>query len=121
MPRKELEALQLAKLKETVAYCYNKVPFYHQKLTEAGVGDGSRIRQLSDVQYIPFTTKEDFRNNYPFGLNAAPMKDIVRIHASSGTTGKPTVGVYTKKDIDVWSDCVARVAAVSYTHLETCH
>ena len=110
MPRKELEALQLAKLKETVAYCYNKVPFYHQKLTEAGVGDGSRIRQLSDVQYIPFTTKEDFRNNYPFGLNAAPMKDIVRIHASSGTTGKPTVGVYTKKDIDVWSDCVARVA-----------
>ena len=53
MPRKELEALQLAKLKETVAYCYNKVPFYHQKLTEAGVGDGSRIRQLSDVQYIP--------------------------------------------------------------------
>lgn len=69
-----------------------------------------KIRQLSDLQYIPFTTKDDIRDNYPFGMLAVPMKDIVRIHASSGTTGKPTVGVYTKQDIDIWSDCVARVA-----------
>ena len=110
MPRKDIEALQLERLKSTVAYCYNNVPFYNKKLTEAGVFDGSKIKQLSDIQYIPFTTKDDSRDNYPFGMSAVPMKDIVRIHASSGTTGKPTVGVYTKEDIDIWSDCVARVA-----------
>ena len=111
MPRKEIDKLQLERLKETVAYCYNNVPFYHKKLTEAGIGDGSKIKQLSDIQYIPFTTKDDFRDNYPFGMAACSMRDVVRIHASSGTTGKPTVGVYTKDDIDIWSDCVARVAA----------
>lgn len=110
MPRKEIEALQLAKLKDIVAYCYNHVPFYHERLTKAGVGDGSRIRQLSDIQYIPYTTKDDFRDQYPFGMLAVPMKEVVRVHASSGTTGKPTVGLYTKKDLDIWSDCVARVA-----------
>ena len=104
MPRKDIEALQLERLKSTVAYCYNNVPFYNKKLTEAGVFDGSKIKQLSDIQYIPFTTKDDFRDNYPFGMSAVPMKDIVRIHASSGTTGKPTVGVYTKEDIDIWSE-----------------
>lgn len=111
MPRKEIDKLQLERLKETVAYCYNNVPFYHKKLTDAGIGDGSKIKQLSDIQYIPFTTKDDFRDNYPFGMAACSMRDVVRIHASSGTTGKPTVGVYTKADIDIWSDCVARVAA----------
>ena len=111
MPRKEIGKLQLERLKETVAYCYNNVPFYHKKLTDAGIGDGSKIKQLSDIQYIPFTTKDDFRDNYPFGMAACSMRDVVRIHASSGTTGKPTVGVYTKDDIDIWSDCVARVAA----------
>lgn len=111
MPRREIDKLQLERLKETVAYCYNNVPFYHKKLTEAGIGDGSKIKQLSDIQYIPFTTKDDFRDNYPFGMAACSMRDVVRIHASSGTTGKPTVGVYTKDDIDIWSECVARVAA----------
>ena len=111
MPRKEIGKLQLERLKETVAYCYNNVPFYHKKLTDAGIGDGSKIKQLSDIQYIPFTTKDDFRDNYPFGMAACSMRDVVRIHASSGTTGKPTVGVYTKDDIDIWSDCVARVTA----------
>ncbi len=111
MPRKEIEALQLERLKNLVKYCYDNVPFYHQKLTDAGVFDGEKIKELSDIRYIPFTTKDDFRDNYPFGLNAVPMKDIVRIHASSGTTGKPTVGVYTKDDIKIWADCVARVAA----------
>lgn len=110
MPRKELEALQLEKLKWTVNYCYNNTAFYHKKLADAGVFDGSKIKQLSDIQYIPYTTKDDFRDNYPFGMIGVPMKDVVRLHASSGTTGKPTVGVYTKEDLDVWSDCVARVA-----------
>ncbi|MBP3328756.1 MAG: phenylacetate--CoA ligase, partial [Clostridia bacterium] len=77
---------------------------------DAGVFDGSKIKQLSDIQYIPYTTKDDFRDNYPFGMMGVPIKDVVRLHASSGTTGKPTVGVYTKEDLDIWSDCVARVA-----------
>ncbi len=110
MPRKELEALQLQKLKAAVAYCYHHTSFYRERLDKAGVGDGSRIKQLSDIQYIPYTTKDDFRDHYPFGLMAVPMKEVVRIHASSGTTGKPTVGVYTREDLDIWSDCVARVA-----------
>lgn len=109
MSRKEIEELQLKKLKKMVSYCYNNVPFYNKKLSEAKVYDGSKIKKLSDIQYIPFTTKDDFRNNYPFNMMAVPMKDIVRIHASSGTTGKPTVGVYTKQDLDTWADCVARV------------
>lgn len=111
MPRHELEKLQLERLKHTVSYCYNNSAFYNKRLTEAGIFDGSKIKTLSDIQYIPYTTKDDFRDNYPVGLACAPMKDIVRVHASSGTTGKPTVGVYTKEDIDTWSDCVARVAA----------
>lgn len=110
LPRKEIDAIQLERLKWMVSYCYNNIPLYNKKLTEAGVFDGQKIKQLSDIQYIPFTTKEDFRDNYPFKMAAVPMKDIVRIHASSGTTGKPTVGVYTKEDLDIWSDCVARVA-----------
>ncbi len=110
LPRDQIEALQLERLKTVVKYCYDNVPLYHQRLTEAGMGDGSKIKTLSDIEYIPFTTKDDFRDNYPFGLSAVPMKDIVRIHASSGTTGKPTVGVYTKEDLKIWADCVARVA-----------
>ena len=111
MPRAELEKLQLERLKSTVAYCYNNSAFYNKRLSEAGIFDGSKIKTLSDIQYIPFTTKDDFRDNYPVGIACVPMKDVVRVHASSGTTGKPTVGIYTKEDIDVWSDCVARVAA----------
>lgn len=110
LPRSEIEAIQLERLKKMVKYCYDNIGFYNKKLTEAGVFDGSKIKELSDLQYIPFTTKDDIRENYPFNMMAVPMKDIVRIHASSGTTGKPTVGVYTKQDLDTWSDCVARVA-----------
>jgi len=108
MPRKEIEALQLERLRHIVDYCYNNVPFYHKRLNEAGV-TADKIKQLSDVQYIPFTTKADIRDNYPFGLFAVPQKKIVRIHASSGTTGKPTVVGYTRNDINNWSDCVARL------------
>jgi phenylacetate-CoA ligase len=109
LPRSEIEAIQLARLKKLVDYCYENVPFYHEKLSKAGV-TGDKIKTLSDVQYLPFTTKDDIRDNYPFRMLACPMKDIVRIHASSGTTGKPTVGVYTRGDLDRWSDQVARVA-----------
>ena len=112
MSRPELEALQLERLKRMVNYCYENVPFYHERLEKAGV-TGDKIKTLSDIQYIPFTTKDDIRDNYPFNMLATPMKKIVRIHASSGTTGKPTVGAYTKGDLDNWSDNVARVAAAA--------
>ena len=110
MKREELEDLQLKKLRKMVDYCYNNIPFYHQKLGAAGITSGDKIKTLSDIRYIPVTTKDDIRDNYPFGMLAVPMKKIVRIHASSGTTGKPTVGCYTKADLELWSDIVARVA-----------
>lgn len=112
MSRPEIEALQLERLKWMVNYCYENVPFYHERLEKAGV-TADKIKTLSDIQYIPFTTKDDIRDNYPFNMLATPMKKIVRIHASSGTTGKPTVGAYTKKDLDTWSDHVARVAVAA--------
>ena len=112
MNRKELEALQLERLKYMVDYCYNNVAFYHKKLGDAGV-TGDKIKTLSDIQYIPFTTKDDMRDNYPFELMAVPMKQIRRVHASSGTTGKMTVGVYTKQDLENWSDQVARSAVAA--------
>ena len=112
MPRKEIEALQLERLKRMVDYCMNNVPFYHDRLTKAGI-TADKIKTLSDIQYIPVTTKEDIRDHYPFGLFAQPMKNIVRIHASSGTTGKPTVVGYTKRDLDMWSDVVARLCVAA--------
>lgn len=113
MGRGDLERLQLERLRHMVTYCYENVPFYHKRLGEAGITGGDRIKTLSDLQYIPFTTKEDIRDNYPFGLLAVPMKKIVRIHASSGTTGKPTVGVYTQGDIDRWAEFMARVVTAA--------
>lgn len=110
MSRKELDALQLERLKWIVDYSIRNVPFYAERLGKAGV-TAEKIKSLSDIQYIPFTTKADIRDNYPYGLFGAKMKDIVRIHASSGTTGKPTVVGYTKNDINNWSDCVARLSA----------
>lgn len=112
MNRRDLEALQLERLRWTVDYCYRNVPFYTKKLDEAGV-TAEKIKSLSDIKYIPPTTKNDLRDNYPFGLFAQPMKNIVRIHASSGTTGKPTVVGYTKHDLDLWSDCVARIVTAA--------
>ena len=93
-------------------YCDKNSPFYNKKLKEAGVS-ADKIKTLSDIQYLPFTTKDDIRDNYPFGLFAVPMRDIVRIHASSGTTGKPTVVGYTKGDLDTWSDLVARLVVAA--------
>ena len=109
MPRRELKALQLERLRHQVDYCIRNVPFYAKRLGEAGVTP-EKIKSLSDAQYIPMTTKADIRDSYPYGLFAVPMKQIVRIHASSGTTGKPTVVGYTRRDIDNWSDCVARLS-----------
>lgn len=108
MPRKKLEALQLQRLKRIVRYCYDHVKFYHDRFDKAGV-DPDKFRILSDIQYIPPTTKEDLRDNYPFGLFAVPQKKVIRIHASSGTTGKPTVVGYTKNDLDMWSETMARI------------
>ncbi|MBE6952307.1 MAG: phenylacetate--CoA ligase [Ruminococcaceae bacterium] len=119
MPREELRALQLAKLKKQVEHAYNDVPFYKKQLDERGVRP-EHIKTLKDVALLPLTTKEELRQNYPFGMFGVPQKDVVRIHASSGTTGKPTVVGYTKQDLDVWSDCVARFcAAVGVTAEDT--
>ncbi len=108
MPRAELEKLQLERLKALVKYCMDNIPFYNKRLTEAGV-NADKIKVLSDIEYIPYTTKADLRDTYPFGLFGKPLKEIARIHASSGTTGKPTVVGYTKADLDMWSDCMARL------------
>ncbi len=120
MPRRELEVLQLERLRHLVDYCHKNVPFYAKRLDEAGVS-AEKIKTLSDIKYIPMTTKADIRDNYPYGLFAVPMKKIVRIHASSGTTGKPTVVGYTRGDLNNWSDCVARLcAAVGVTDEDVC-
>ncbi len=108
MSREKIEEIQLERLKWLVDYCYNNVPFYHDRLEKAGV-TADKIKTLDDIQYIPYTTKEDIRDNYPFGLFGQPLKKIVRIHASSGTTGKPTVVGYTQNDLDNWGDCMARL------------
>ncbi|MCX7658440.1 MAG: phenylacetate--CoA ligase [Oscillospiraceae bacterium] len=112
MPRQKIEELQLERLKWLVKYCFDNVPFYNKRLSEAGVAP-EKIKSLSDIKYIPYTTKDDIRDTYPFGLFGQPMKKIVRIHASSGTTGKPTVVGYTKNDLENWSDCVARLCAAA--------
>jgi len=107
LKRPELEKLQLKRLKETVVRVYRDVPFYRQKMQELGIKPAD-IKELSDLPKLPFTQKDDLRDNYPFGLFAKPLKDIVRVHASSGTTGKPTVVGYTQNDINLWTDMVSR-------------
>jgi len=112
MERAEIERIQLYKLKSIVDYVYNNVPFYRERLDSVGV-TADKIKTLSDIQYIPYTTKEDIRDTYPYGLFAQPMKNIVRIHASSGTTGNPTVVGYTQNDLKMWSDCVSRLVVAA--------
>ncbi|NLW60080.1 MAG: phenylacetate--CoA ligase [Firmicutes bacterium] len=99
--------LQLKRLKATVERVYNRVPFYRAKMEKAGITPAD-IQSLEDLKYLPFTTKEDLRLNYPFGLFATELDEVVRIHASSGTTGKMTVVGYTKNDLGVWSEVMAR-------------
>jgi len=103
----ELRKLQLERMRETLTHAYGQSPVYRKKFDEAGVNP-SDLRSLKDIQKFPFTTKQDLRDHYPFGFFAVPMEQIVRIHASSGTTGKPTVVGYTAEDIRHWADLVAR-------------
>ena len=116
MPRDELEKLQGEKLKKLTRYVYDNVDFYKKKFDEKGIKPDD-ISNLADIVKLPLTFKTDLRDHYPFGLNAVPLDEIVRIHASSGTTGKPTVVSYTRKDIDDWTELMARtVMAPGITH-----
>ena len=107
MERDELDRLQLERLRDLAKRCEEMVPFYRMKLRESGVS-WKDIETLDDIRKLPFTTKADLRDNYPFGMFAVPLRDIVRVHASSGTTGQPTVVGYTDRDVDVWAELVAR-------------
>ena len=108
MPRTKMRELQLERLKYIVRYCYDNVPFYKKRFDENGIAPDC-IKSLEDIKRIPPTTKADLRDNYPFGMFAVPRKKIVRLHASSGTTGKPTVVGYTKNDLDIWAENMARL------------
>ncbi|WP_373088593.1 phenylacetate--CoA ligase PaaK [Zhongshania sp.] len=103
----ELQLLQLSRLKKTLEHAYNNIPFYKESFEKAGVCPDD-LKSLSDLSKFPFLVKQDLRDNYPFGLFAVPREEVVRVHASSGTTGKPTVVGYTQNDIDTWADLVAR-------------
>ncbi|MBP5715721.1 MAG: phenylacetate--CoA ligase, partial [Bacteroidales bacterium] len=111
MGREEMTALQSERLRNQVKRCYENVPFYRNKMDKMGIKPED-IRGVEDIYKLPFTTKHDLRDQYPYGLQAVPQSEIRRIHASSGTTGKPVVGTYTQADLDNWAECVARVLAV---------
>ena len=111
LPREEIEKIQLERLKETVNRVYERVPAYRKKMDDAGVRPED-IKCLSDLARLPFVTKQDMRDNYPFGLFAVEKEKLVRIHASSGTTGKPTVVGYTEGDLRTWTECVSRIACM---------
>jgi phenylacetate-CoA ligase len=116
LPRRDLERLQLERLQAGIERLSRTVPFYREKLR------GERIRSLDDLRRVPFTTKSDLHDNYPFGLLAVPMKEVIRVHASSGTTGKPTVVAYTQNDIALWADLIARAyAAAGVTEHDIIH
>jgi phenylacetate-CoA ligase len=110
MSRDEMTALQSKRLVKTVDRVYHNVEFYRKKMQALGIEPGD-IRGIEDLDKLPFTTKDDLRDTYPFGLCAVPRSELVRVHASSGTTGKATVVAYTRKDIDIWAECVARAFA----------
>jgi phenylacetate-CoA ligase len=110
MPRRDLAALQRRRLKRSLAHAYERVPHYRRNFDEAGVTPDS-LGSLADIAHFPFTLKSDLRDNYPFGLFAVPREEVLRLHASSGTTGKPTVVGYTRADLELWSDLMARTLA----------
>lgn len=112
MSRAKMQKLQLKRLKEIVKYAYENVPFYKKKYDEAGVKP-SDIKTLKDIEKLPFVTKADLRDNYPYGFLSVPLSKMARIHASSGTSGKPTVVAYTDEDMEVWTECVARLVAAA--------
>jgi phenylacetate-CoA ligase len=112
MSRDRLEALQVERLRQTVAACHERVPLYRAALDERGIGPAD-ITSLADLTRLPFTTKDDFRTTYPFGLFAVPLDEVVEVHSSSGTTGTPVVGGYTRADLDTWAELVARFASAA--------
>jgi phenylacetate-CoA ligase len=112
MSRDDILNLQSARLKKTVSRVYHKVEFYRKKMQQLGL-EPSDIKGMEDLHKLPFTTKEDLRDNYPFGLFAVPQSEVIRVHASSGTTGKATVVGYTRRDIEIWQECVTRVLAMA--------
>lgn len=114
MPREELEELQLERLKAMVENIYHNVPFYRHAFQKVGMEPGD-VTSLSDLKYLPFTTKQDLRDNYPYGMFTVPLSEIVRVHASSGTTGKPTVVGYTRKDLGTWAELMARTLTAGGT------
>jgi len=107
MPEENLKQFQLEKLRETVAWVSSKIPFYKKKFEEAGV-TAEDLTSVEDVAKLPFTEKTDLRDEYPFGMCAVPLEEVVRVHASSGTTGKPVTGPYTADDLEQWTECMAR-------------
>ncbi|MCK4502723.1 MAG: phenylacetate--CoA ligase [Desulfuromonadales bacterium] len=115
LPREALESLQLKRLQQTLDKVYAAVPFYRESFDKAGIKPGD-IKSLADLQRLPFTLKQDMRDSYPYGLFAIPLEQIVRIHASSGTTGKPTVVGYSRRDIENWTELMARSFAAAGTH-----
>ena len=115
MTRKELEKLQLRRLKNVVNYVYDTVPYYQQQFDQYGVSPDD-IKSLEDIRLLPFTTKDDLRKTYPWGMQAAHKDDIVEVHSTSGTTGIPTVVGYTEKDIAIWAEVAARGLAMAGVH-----
>ncbi len=112
MPRADMARLQTRRLKELVARVRQTSPFYRRKLDDANLTEDG-LKSLDDLRRLPFTEKSDFRDNYPFGLLAVPMEQVARLHASSGTTGKPTVGAYTRADLDLWAEVMARTLSMA--------
>ncbi len=115
LPREAIESLQLKRLQQTVQRVYATVPFYRERFRAAGIAP-AQIKSLDDLRRLPFTLKQDMRENYPYGLFAVPLDQIVRIHASSGTTGKPTVVGYTRRDIETWAELMARSFVAAGAH-----
>lgn len=113
MPRVQMEELQLIRLRAMIDYCCHHSPFYRKKLGDTSITRGEDIRTLRDIQLLPFTTKDELREQYPDGLLAVPRDQVARIHASSGTTGKPTVAFYTRRDLEDWSELAARVLVLN--------
>ena len=113
--RNEMKAIQSERLRDTVRRIYHNVPSYRKKMQDVGLVPDD-IKSVDDLSKLPFTTKQDLRDNYPFGLFTVPMSEIVRIHASSGTTGKPTVVGYTRKDLNSWAEVVTRSLCMAGVH-----
>ena len=121
MARADLEQLQARRLRDVVARVAATVPFYQEKFAAANLS-ADDIHSLDDLNRLPFTQKDDLRQNYPFGMFTVPIEDVARIHASSGTTGKPTTGGYTAADLEIWAEVMARtVAATGVTDKDVAH